>query len=299
MQLGCKIQYKLYIESQLYRETVDRFDVWYMDSDVYYNLSKLDYIYSEALDKGKEMYGYYLFSSRFSQPDIKVNINDIWRYTDNLISRYPEITHWELCHEAIDDNGKFRLKNKFREELGKNWETLIYKFIKNKYPNKLFYYSDYIRSYKKAKTVIEFVNNTRAIDGFNFQCHSDIINPLSPRLIRHIYTQIKKPIVSLETVVWITQDRFDFRDRTPKKLLRDIAKKGLTHMMHIRPSISVNLQSYRYNQLKKIAKKYNIETFGIWCVSDNDAFNLYSWQDKPGILDTNFNKKRCYSSIFS
>ncbi len=302
MLLGCKIQPELFDTSDKYREYILKFDVLYVNSWIYYDLDKLDTIYKFVHDNGKEMYGYYLLSSRWATPKLsKFNIKEIKEYVSKIIRRYPLINVWELCHEAINDIGENRKGNKYYRTIGVDWETIAFNMIKNQFPDKKFYYSDYIRNKKKADRIINWINNTNSIDGFNFQCHTDIANPLSSELIRYIYKSINKDVVSLENIVWQLRPSEINPRLQPKELIRAVYKKRMFHLMNIKPEFSENIQAYRYKKYKTLAKNNNVKVFGIWCLTDifPDNWNHHIWQCNPGLLDAGMKPKKCYDIIFS
>lgn len=301
MLLGCKVHPDFY-EIEKYQECVKKFDVWYVNSNVYDNLNTLDAIYNNAVLLNKKMYGYYLFSARLFNKnlDTRITLPLIRNYARSLIDRYPLINDWELTHEAFDEKGGIRKNNIFYKQLTVNWQTIIYKQLKRDFPNKQFFYSDFIHNKQKADSIIKFVNQTKEIDGFNFQCHTDILHPISGEFVRYVYKNINKRIVSLENVVWLVGDN-DIPPFKLNKVLSKLVKKKVYNLLNINRGISERIQAYRYRQYKNIALKSGIEVFGVWTLSDNfyDMFLIHPWQRDSGLLDRNFNKKPAYNSIFS
>jgi endo-1,4-beta-xylanase len=223
---------------------------------------------------------------------------DAWKkvlqtHVQTVVEHYKgRIKAWDVCNEAIKDNGELR-NNIWLRNIGTEYIGLAFKYAHEADPDALLFYNDYGQEFGGAKMdkimdlVAQAKDNGVHIDGLGFQLHTVLritVDKIANNLARAASTGLKVYISELDVSV-----------RYQKPNLFDL---DLFLANEQGDKIKAIVEAYMDNVPKD--QQYGITT---WGVGDGDSFwNVRAGDDRydyPLLFDVNYNPKPAYRGFLA
>lgn len=202
------------------------------------------------------------------------------------------IKAWDVCNEAIKDNGELR-NNIWLRNIGEDYIGLAFTFAHRADPDALLFYNDYGQEFggKKMDKIMSLVEQAKNagthVDGLGFQMHTVLritVDKIAKNLARAAASGLKIYISELDVSV-----------RYQKPNLFDL-DKSLAQQQG--DKVKAIVQAYMDNVPR--SQQYGITT---WGVGDGDSFwnvraksNRY---DYPLLFDIFYNPKPAYRGFLA
>lgn len=202
------------------------------------------------------------------------------------------IKAWDVCNEAIKDNGELR-NNIWLRNIGEDYIGLAFTFAHRADPDALLFYNDYGQEFggKKMEKIMTLVDQAKKagthVDGLGFQLHTVLridANLIANAFARAAGTGLKIYISELDVSV---------RYKKPNEFTLDksLAEKQGDKVKEI-------VEAYMANVPK--SQQYGITT---WGVGDGDSFwNIRAKTNKydyPLLFDIFYNPKPAYRGFLA
>jgi len=175
-------------------------------------------------------------------------------YIQATLTRYPSITDWDICGEAIDDTGKIR-ESLLSFHLGDDWVKTCLIWAREAAPNAKLFYSEFkLQNEVKQQPVLRIIDDCLEegpiIDGIAIQLHHNSLGGLKLFPLKEFIEQVKYRGLTnhfSEITFW--------------------SKRGKQN------DFVAILQATAYRELLRFCLIHDIEVFNIWGITD-----LYSWR---------------------
>ena len=267
-----------------------------------YNFKKADAIVDWALKNNMRVHGStLLYPADNMMPAWIKNFKGDKKAWTNLLRTHIQtvmghfkgrIKAWDVCNEAIQDNGQLR-NNIWLRNLGENYIGLAFTFAHQADPNALLFYNDFGQEFggKKMAKIMELVEQAKKagtpVDGLGFQLHTVLritVDKIAKNLARAAASGLKIYISELDVSV-----------RYQKPNLFDLDKL-LAQQQGDKMKLIV--KAYMDNVPKR--QQYGITT---WGVADRDSFwNIRAKSrryDYPLLFDAAYKPKPAYRGFLA
>jgi endo-1,4-beta-xylanase len=214
-------------------------------------------------------------------------------HIDTVLEHFKgRIKAWDVCNEAIKDNGELK-NNIWLRNIGPEYIGLAFKYAHEADPDVLLFYNDYGQEYggKKWGKILDMIaaakDNGVHIDGIGFQLHT--VLRMEPEKIKEALIQ------AANTGLLVYLSEFDVSVRYQKPNIFDL---------------DLLLAQKQGEEIKDIVNAYisavpKSQQYGItvWGVADTDSF----WNkqakspnhDYPLLFDASYNPKPAYSGFLA
>lgn len=269
-----------------------------------YDFKKADEVVDYALAHNMRVHGStLLYPADTMMPDWIKNYDGDQRAWRKLLQNHIEtvvkhfkgrIKAWDVCNEALADNGKLR-NNIWLRNIGEDYIGYAFKYAHEADPDIKLFYNDYGQEFggKKLQRILDWIaeanssDNGVHIDGVGFQLHTVL------RINTDLIANALAKVASTGVQVYISEFDVAVRYRKPQffDLDKDLAQEQGDKVQQI-------VETYM-NSVPE-AQQYGIT---MWGIGDSDAFvnikNNSKKYDYPLLFDDEYNPKPAYRGFLA